>query len=531
VYLAEDPTIDRAVAIKLIQMAVALPPADRERFVARFYQEARAAGKLLHPGIVTVFDVAHTDDETPYLVMEYVEGRTLEDRLAQGPLAPEEATRIGSEILDALAYAHAHGVVHRDVKPANVILAADGRAKIMDFGVAHLAGSKLTRAEDVVGTPSYLSPELLTGGAVDRRADLFSFGVLLYEALTGRLPFAGDSIFAVTHAIASRPHASASAVRPAIPLLLSEVIDRCLRKDPEERFGTAEEVRAALLGSVAADPGQERGSVPRASGSPARTPGPARAAGAPGWARLVAIGAPLLVVLGLGIWWASSSHPPDGVAPPDAPAALPGAPGEGAAQGAGPNGGQVAPVAAPAGGRSAESEAAGTASEPVPDEGGASVAGGPDPEAPLTAPQLLVRALTLRDAGQLEESRDLLLSLTSDLPDYPGAKDLLDDVEGELWRARSLPIVRSARHNHRLGSCEGRLTLTDWGMEFRSREHGTQSWRFKDILSLELEDSTTLRIETGDRDILRIGGGKRYVFQLSRPISAEDWRRYRALAE
>jgi serine/threonine-protein kinase len=162
VYLAKDPAIDRMVAIKLIQTAVHLSASELEKYRERFYREAKAAGKLLHPGIVTVFDVGHTDDATPFIVMEYIEGKTLQEILKTETLEQAGILRVSTEILEALAYAHSRGVVHRDIKPANVLVADDGAVKIMDFGIAHVVGSDLTHADDVLGSPHYMAPEQLS---------------------------------------------------------------------------------------------------------------------------------------------------------------------------------------------------------------------------------------------------------------------------------------------------------------------------------------------------------------------------------
>jgi serine/threonine-protein kinase len=246
VLLARDPAIDRRVAVKLIQTSVQLTPAEWEKYKERFYREARAAGKLLHQGIVAIFDVGHTLEGIPFIVMEYVEGRTLAAYAQDRKLPLDEVLRLAGDCLEALDYAHAQGVVHRDLKPANIMIAADGRPKIMDFGVAHVVGSQMTQADEILGSPHFMAPEQLGKGKVDQRTDLFAFGVVLYWMLTGQLPFTGDSFAAIAQAVLSeRPVLPAELKREA-PRALGNIVLRCLEKDPGRRFPTARELRAAI---------------------------------------------------------------------------------------------------------------------------------------------------------------------------------------------------------------------------------------------------------------------------------------------
>ena len=191
VLLARDPAIDRRVAVKLIQTSVQLTPNEWEKYKERFYREARAAGKLLHQGIVAIFDVGHTVEGVPFIVMEYVEGRTLAALAEEREVSLDEALRLAIECLDALDYAHSQGVIHRDLKPANIMITADGRPKIMDFGVAHVVGSQMTQADEILGSPHFMAPEQLGKAKVDQRTDLFAFGVVLYWMLTGLLAVHG----------------------------------------------------------------------------------------------------------------------------------------------------------------------------------------------------------------------------------------------------------------------------------------------------------------------------------------------------
>ncbi len=253
VYLARDPTIDRTVAIKLIQTAVQLAPSELEKYRERFYREAKAAGKLLHPGIVTIFDVGHTEDATPFIVMEYVEGRTLDEIFKTANLEHEDVLRLGVKILEPLAYAHSCGIVHRDIKPPNVLVTPDGGIKIMDFGIAHVVGSELTHADDVLGSPNYMAPEQLSKGRIDARTDLFAFGVMLYQMLTGKLPFTGDSFAAIAKGILFEEPAPPQSLNPAVTPAVNRIVIRCLSKEPDRRYASAMELKDALTSSSAVD--------------------------------------------------------------------------------------------------------------------------------------------------------------------------------------------------------------------------------------------------------------------------------------
>jgi serine/threonine protein kinase len=246
VLLARDPAIDRRVAVKLIQTSVQLTPPEWEKYKERFYREARAAGKLLHQGIVAIFDVGHTVEGIPFIVMEYVEGRTLATYARDAQLPLEEVLRLAGQCLEALEYAHSQGVVHRDLKPANIMITAEGRPKIMDFGVAHVVGSQMTQADEILGSPHYMAPEQLGKGKVDQRTDLFAFGVVLYWMLTGMLPFTGESFAAIAQAVLSERPVSPKELKRSVPRALGRIVLRCLEKNPARRFSSAGEVRQAL---------------------------------------------------------------------------------------------------------------------------------------------------------------------------------------------------------------------------------------------------------------------------------------------
>ncbi len=246
VYLARDPIIDRRVALKTLR--VDLDADHAEEFRERFVREARAAGRLNHPGIVTVHDVGE-DPETGlmYIAMEHVEGQDLKQILSTGHIfRPSEVARIAADVAIALDYAHSLGVVHRDVKPANIILTADGTAKITDFGIARLETSNLTVDGQFIGTPNFMSPEQITGKGIDGRSDLFSLGVVLFTLLTGQRPFGGDTMHEVTLRIVQEPSPIPSTVGAEIPAAFNPIVLKCLEKNPEKRFQTGKELAKVL---------------------------------------------------------------------------------------------------------------------------------------------------------------------------------------------------------------------------------------------------------------------------------------------
>ena len=224
-----------------------MPAAQQEKYKERFYREASSAGQLIHPNIVTVYDVGHADDGTPFIVMEHVEGRTLEDILEKDVLRLDHAFRIAYDVLAGLSYAHAQNIVHRDIKPSNIMVTADFHAKIMDFGIAHVVGSELTADGDVLGIPYYMAPEQLSKGVIEQRTDLFSFAIVLYRMLTGQLPFTGDSFAAIAQAILNTAPIPPDRVHGNVNMSLRTVILRCLEKNPSDRYDSAEDVVAAAL--------------------------------------------------------------------------------------------------------------------------------------------------------------------------------------------------------------------------------------------------------------------------------------------
>lgn len=248
VYEGTDERLGRQVAVKLLRPEMAVRADVRQRFEA----EARSAASLSHPNVVAVFDSGE-DGEIPFLVMEKLPGETLGDRMRDGPVDVEWMLRVAGDVLGALAAAHASGMVHRDVKPGNILIAADGRAKVADFGIAKslevAAAADLTGTNQIVGTPAYVAPERILGQPATVQADLYAVGVLVYEALAGQKPFAGDTPVATAYAIQHVTPPSLSEVRPELPARVVEAVERAMARNPEDRFASAT-VMAAALGVV-----------------------------------------------------------------------------------------------------------------------------------------------------------------------------------------------------------------------------------------------------------------------------------------
>ena len=258
VHVGMDTRLGRRVAVKLLKPSLANDPA----FRTRFRREAQDAAKMAHPTIVRIFDAGEesiresngAETLVPFIVMEYVDGRLLKDVLADGPLEPAEATRIISQVLTALEYSHRAGVVHRDIKPGNIMLLADGKTvKVTDFGIAHMdeGDNQRTQVGAVIGTPQYMSPEQTRGDKLDGRSDLFSAGVVLYQMVTGERPFKGESLVAVATRIATEQPPPVTQARPDAPAALRRVIERCLAKPPGQRYQSGEELAEALTAVLA----------------------------------------------------------------------------------------------------------------------------------------------------------------------------------------------------------------------------------------------------------------------------------------
>jgi serine/threonine protein kinase len=243
VYLAADQELGRRVAIKILDDRHARD----EQFVERFRREAQNAAGLSHPSIVSIYDRGEAEG-TYYIAMEHVEGRTLKELLvARGPSPLGIAIDYTRQILSALRFAHRNGIVHRDIKPHNVIVDGEGRVKVMDFGIARAgAASQMTEAGSIIGTAQYLSPEQARGAPVDQTSDLYSTGIVLYELLTGSVPFTGETPVEIAMKHLSQAPVAPSAHRPEIPRDLDYVVLRALAKDPGDRYHSAEEMDSDL---------------------------------------------------------------------------------------------------------------------------------------------------------------------------------------------------------------------------------------------------------------------------------------------
>jgi serine/threonine-protein kinase len=323
VWEAEDKVLTRRVAIKVLHPHLA----GDDGFRTRFRREAVAAAKLAHPHIVTTYDTGR-DADVAYIVMELVEGTTLARMLkTQGPLPLAKAVDVAVQVADALACAHSHGVVHRDVKPANILLREDGHVKVADFGIAKAGtGHDLTRTGVVMGTAKYLSPEQVSGSPADAGSDIYALGIVLYEMLAGSPPFIGDSDLSTAVARLTAAPGSLRDRRADVPRSLEAVVLRSLARDPATRFQSADELRASLL---AVDSDNDEETPPAGLTLTAATPRPK-------WSRLrVAAAAVLLVATGMAgvrALGGSGESPADIVGKPElaspagalpAPAALP----------------------------------------------------------------------------------------------------------------------------------------------------------------------------------------------------------------
>jgi beta-lactam-binding protein with PASTA domain/tRNA A-37 threonylcarbamoyl transferase component Bud32 len=245
VYRAQDRLLDRPVALKILFPELSVDRA----FVERFRREAQAAANLSHPNIVPVFDWGE-DNGTYYIVMEFIDGRALSSILrTAGPMHPDRAAEIGADVAIALAYAHRHGVIHRDVKPGNVLITEDGIVKVTDFGIARAINTEesLTQTGAVMGTATYFSPEQAEGMGVDARSDIYSLGVVLFEMVTGRPPFMGDTPVAVASKHVRENPPTPREINPSVPPDLEAIILKCLAKSPEYRYATGDDLRVDLL--------------------------------------------------------------------------------------------------------------------------------------------------------------------------------------------------------------------------------------------------------------------------------------------
>ncbi|MDI9590253.1 MAG: protein kinase, partial [Acidobacteriota bacterium] len=308
VYKGQQAQLYRLVAIKVMHPFLA----DDEGFVARFQREARIVATLRHPNIVQVYDFDHNDElDLYYMVMEFIDGPTLKDRLLEGPLEPEETVHIGAAIASALDYAHQRGMVHRDIKPANILFIDSKEPVLTDFGIAHMVTlSGLTASGAMVGTPAYMAPEIGKGKPGTALSDIYSLCVLLYQCVTGTLPFTADSPMGMVLAHVNSAPLPPQQINPSIPEGLSAVILRGLAKEPEARFATAGELAAALRVSLDAGAQAEAAEEARAGSPPGTLATSAPLLSAPGPGQRVSTGetpVPSVVVV----------TPPDAVPPPE----------------------------------------------------------------------------------------------------------------------------------------------------------------------------------------------------------------------
>jgi len=245
VFKATDTVLQRTVAVKTVNMALEKDHADK--YEARFYQEARAAGGLNHPNIVTVYDAGKAGDVV-YMAMEYIQGVELRTLFVEGqPMGVPQALSIAAQVAEGLGYAHQQGVVHRDVKPANIMVVSEGPVKITDFGIARMrASADLTQTGVMLGSPKYMSPEQVIGKRADHRSDIFSLGVILYEMLTGAAPFSGENVTALMYQIVNFAPPAPSTVNRQVPEMLDFVVAKMLAKPLDERYQDAREAARDL---------------------------------------------------------------------------------------------------------------------------------------------------------------------------------------------------------------------------------------------------------------------------------------------
>jgi len=267
VYKAQDPVINRTVAIKTILMPA--DEAERAEYEARFFQEAKAAGGLNHPGIITIHDVGREGD-VAYMAMEMLDGVELREMMRRERLALPLALEIAAQIADALAFAHERGVFHRDIKPANVMVVRGRHAKIMDFGIARMQVSEVkTRTGMMLGSPKYMSPEQVGGATVDFRSDIFSLGVVIYELVTGSSPYTAREVGELMQQISSAAPPPPSAADPALPAMLDLIVARALEKDPAARYQSGAELAADLRACLAEPATRPRSEIQAATETPA----------------------------------------------------------------------------------------------------------------------------------------------------------------------------------------------------------------------------------------------------------------------
>jgi serine/threonine-protein kinase len=249
VYRAEDTMLGRIVAIKTIALAGSSGE-ERDQHEARFLQEARAAARISHPAVITIYEMGREGD-VAFMAMELLEGVDLRALIRDASLAPSQALTIAATVAEGLACAHEQGIVHRDVKPGNIMVLPDGRVKIMDFGIARpLEPTVKTQTGLLLGSPQYMSPEQIVGQPFDHRADIFSLGLVLYEMLTGSRPFAGEDLGELTFKVANMPATPPSHIVRSLPAVVDLIVARALKKKPEERYASAADLARDLWAAI-----------------------------------------------------------------------------------------------------------------------------------------------------------------------------------------------------------------------------------------------------------------------------------------
>jgi len=475
VYLAKDPAIERIVAIKLIQTTDGMEEDELAVYKERFIREAKAAGQLLHPGVVTLFDFGQSENGIPYLVMEYVSGLTLSEKLRGGPLNIQETIHIAVEVLEALSFAHSRGVVHRDIKPSNILITADHHVKIMDFGIAHLIGSDLTKKDDFLGTPHFMAPEQILRQKVDQKTDLFSFGVVLYQMLTGKRPFTAETLPSMIHAVLQEEPVPPHKVNPQVPTALSQIVLRCLVKDPTKRFQSAQELQKALLefdltGTVEMDEEVETVAELQSARNKRRA---FWIAGA-----LVLL---LLIIVPLLARKSEQQHPPQQAKATNA-------------------------VVSPKVATSASNEPTTVEQNVVP------------PAVNTPAKSHAPQKKTAQDSvpAKNEETTSPDTATKSEESEQVAAPD---PAPVEI-----APFSMTVSHSHVMGSCRGKLTFTATWISFRSTEHNWY-WLYPKIHELQRTGEGVLHLETFEKSPL--GGNKGYNFTF-RPedLPPDTWARF-----
>lgn len=248
VYKARDPNLDLFVALKVLHS----DRVDSENFLTRFLKEAKVLGRLDRANIVRVYNV-EKDDGNVYIAMELVEGESLHDIMKKKKFSQEEIVKVGITIANVLDYAHQKGIIHRDIKPSNILIRSDNFLKITDFGIAHIQdpeAQEKTQAGEILGTPAYMSPEQVQGMSIDGRSDLFSLGIILYELCTGTRPFKGENISAIFQAILHNTPIPITKINSSIPSGLSQIIMKCLKNKPDERYQSGKQLADALKGCL-----------------------------------------------------------------------------------------------------------------------------------------------------------------------------------------------------------------------------------------------------------------------------------------